>query len=97
MGTGSGGRLSLTAGLAMGSLWGKLAWGDFWFWDPKEMWSLVSWLVYIGYFHFRYMFPGRLRAVTAAWSIAGAVAIVITLLTSMLSALSGASLHAYAS
>jgi len=35
----------LTLGLILGSWWGKLAWGDYWGWDPKELWSLVSWLV----------------------------------------------------
>ena len=42
----------LTLGLFLGSYWGKLAWGDYWGWDPKELWSLVSWLVFLGYFHF---------------------------------------------
>ena len=50
----SGFRL-LTLGLLLGSLWGKLAWGDYWGWDPKELWSLVCWLIYLGYFHFRYI------------------------------------------
>ncbi|MDD4888444.1 MAG: cytochrome c biogenesis protein CcsA [Phycisphaerae bacterium] len=87
----------LTLGLVLGSVWGKVAWGDYWFWDPKEMWSLVSWLVFLGYFHFRHMFPRRYRAITAAWSIAGAAAIVVTLMASIVSALSGASMHAYVS
>ena len=46
----------LTLGLILGSVWGKLAWGDYWNWDPKELCSLASWLVFIGYFDFRYMF-----------------------------------------
>jgi ABC-type transport system involved in cytochrome c biogenesis permease subunit len=36
----------LTLGLILGSWWGKLAWGHYWGWDPKELWSLASWLVY---------------------------------------------------
>jgi ABC-type transport system involved in cytochrome c biogenesis permease subunit len=46
----------LTFGLILGSVWAKLAWGDYWNWDPKELWSLASWLIYVGYFHFRYMY-----------------------------------------
>ncbi len=45
----------LTIGLILGSIWGKLAWGHYWNWDPKELWSLASWLVYVGYFHYRYI------------------------------------------
>ena len=43
----------LTVGLLVGSVWAKSAWGDFWVWDPKENWSLVTWLVYGGYLHLR--------------------------------------------
>jgi cytochrome c-type biogenesis protein CcsB len=43
----------LTIGLLVGSVWAKSAWGDFWVWDPKENWSLVTWLIYGGYLHLR--------------------------------------------
>lgn len=80
----------LTLGLILGSLWGKLAWGDYWNWDPKEMWSLASWLVYVGYFHFRAQF-GAAKKASAVWLITGFVFIVITLLCSRLFA----GLHSY--
>jgi ABC-type transport system involved in cytochrome c biogenesis permease subunit len=85
----------LTLGLLLGSWWGKLAWGDYWGWDPKELWSLASWLVYVGYFHWRYMF-GRLRPrINSLWAIAGMAAIIITLLWVNLSRLFPG-LHSYA-
>jgi cytochrome c-type biogenesis protein CcsB len=43
----------LTVGLLVGSVWAKSAWGDYWVWDPKENWSLVTWLTYGGYLHLR--------------------------------------------
>jgi ABC-type transport system involved in cytochrome c biogenesis permease subunit len=43
----------LTLGLLLGSLWGKICWGHYWQWDPKEMWSLATWFVYAAYFHVR--------------------------------------------
>lgn len=43
----------LTVGLLFGSVWAKSAWGDYWVWDPKENWSLVTWLVYGAYLHLR--------------------------------------------
>jgi len=85
----------LTLGLVLGSWWGKLAWGDYWGWDPKELWSLASWLVYLGYFHWRYMF-GKIHArINSLWAIAGMAAIIITLLWVNLSRLFPG-LHSYA-
>ncbi len=85
----------LTLGLLLGSWWGKLAWGDYWGWDPKELWSLASWLVYLGYFHFRSMFGKKHPGINSAWAIAGLIVIVITLLWVNLSSLF-AGLHSYA-
>ena len=88
----------LTLGLILGAVWGKIAWGDYWSWDPKEMWSLASWFVYLGYFHFRYMFPTRYREITAMWAIAGAAVIVLTLLSTVVPQLAGAGgMHTYSS
>jgi len=85
----------LTLGLILGSVWGKLAWGDYWGWDPKELWSLVSWLVYIGYLHWRYMFGRKHPRLNSAWALTGMAAIVITLLWVNLSRLFPG-LHSYA-
>ena len=85
----------LTLGLLLGSWWGKLAWGDYWGWDPKELWSLASWLVYVGYFHFRYMFGKRHKYINSSLAILGIIAIVITLLWVNLSRVFPG-LHSYA-
>lgn len=86
----------LTLGLVLGSWWGKLAWGDYWGWDPKELWSLASWLVYVGYFHFRYMFGKRYKYINSSLAILGIIAIMITLLWVNLSRIFSG-LHNYAS
>jgi ABC-type transport system involved in cytochrome c biogenesis permease subunit len=70
----------LTLGLVLGSVWGKRAWGDYWGWDPKELWSLASWLVYIGYLHFRYMFGKKFTRINSLWVLLGFIVIIITLL-----------------
>jgi len=85
----------LTLGLLLGSVWGQRAWGDWWGWDPKELWSLASWLVYLGYFHFRYMFGKKHLRINSAWIITGLFVIIITLLWVNLSKLF-AGLHSYA-
>ncbi len=41
----------LTLALALGSYWGNEAWGAYWQWDPKEQWSLATWLIYAAFFH----------------------------------------------
>jgi ABC-type transport system involved in cytochrome c biogenesis permease subunit len=85
----------LTLGLVLGSIWGQNAWGDWWGWDPKELWSLASWLVYVGYFHFRYMFGKKFPRINSLWAIVGLVVIIITLLWVNLSRLFPG-LHSYA-
>jgi len=85
----------LTAGLVLGAVWGKLAWGDYWNWDPKELWSLASWLVYVGYLHFRAMHGPKHPGINAALALVGMATIVITLLWVNLSRLF-AGLHSYA-
>jgi ABC-type transport system involved in cytochrome c biogenesis permease subunit len=86
----------LTAGLLLGSWWGKICWGDYWGWDPKELWSLISWLVYIGYLHFRYMFKRKYLNINSILAIIGMAAIIITLIWVNLSRLFPG-LHNYAS
>lgn len=85
----------LTLGLIMGSWWGKLAWGDYWGWDPKELWSLASWLIYVEYFHVRYMFGKKYPRLNSSLAILGAIVIVITLLWVNLSRFF-TGLHSYA-
>jgi cytochrome c-type biogenesis protein CcsB len=65
----------LTVGLLVGSVWAKSAWGDFWVWDPKENWSLVTWLVYGGYLHLRRV--RGWRGERAAWLLIIGFAVVM--------------------
>jgi cytochrome c-type biogenesis protein CcsB len=39
--------------LVAGPIWAQYAWGRYWGWDPKEVWSLVTWVVYAAYLHAR--------------------------------------------
>jgi cytochrome c-type biogenesis protein CcsB len=43
----------LTLGILTGAVWAESAWGRYWSWDPKETWSLITWLVYAGLLHAR--------------------------------------------
>jgi ABC-type transport system involved in cytochrome c biogenesis permease subunit len=64
----------MTLALVLGALWGKICWGDWWQYDPKEMWSLATWLTFAAWFHFR----GNETA--SKWLLRfGAVMIILTL------------------
>ena len=64
----------MTLALTLGALWGKICWGDWWQYDPKEMWSLATWLTFAAYFHF------RRNATVSKWLLRfGAVMIILTL------------------
>lgn len=39
--------------LVFGMIWASKAWGRYWGWDPKEVWSLITWLFYALYLHTR--------------------------------------------
>ena len=66
----------LTLGLVLGAWWGKVCWGHWWQFDPKEMWSLATWLLYAAYFHLRARLSPRAQRV---FLVAGAVMVVLTL------------------
>ncbi len=41
----------LGAGIIFGSIWANLSWGNYWSWDPKEVWALIAFMVYGGAAH----------------------------------------------
>lgn len=59
------GFLWLSLGIITGSVWANSAWGTYWSWDPKETWSLITWLIYAAMLHARTMQGWRGRRV--AW------------------------------
>lgn len=36
----------LTAGIFIGAVWANISWGRYWGWDPKEVWALITMLLY---------------------------------------------------
>ncbi len=42
-----------TFAIVAGAIWAGQSWGRAWGWDPKEVWSLVTWLAYAAYLHAR--------------------------------------------
>ncbi len=67
----------LTIGIISGAIWANAAWGRYWAWDPKEVWSLITWFIYAIYLHLRVVakWKGKPAAIT---SIIGFVSVVFT-------------------
>ena len=67
----------LTAGILTGAVWANYAWGAYWSWDPKETWSLITWIVYALFLHARFTrgWKGRRLAVL---SIVGFLSVIFT-------------------
>ena len=47
------GVLMLTVTILSGAIWAEQAWSAFWTWDPKEVWALITWIIYAVYLHLR--------------------------------------------
>jgi len=47
------GFLFLTVVILSGAIWAEQAWSAFWTWDPKEVWALITWIIYAVYLHLR--------------------------------------------
>ncbi len=47
------GYLLLTAVIVIGAVWAEAAWSAYWTWDPKEVWALITWIIYTVYLHIR--------------------------------------------
>lgn len=81
-----------TFAVIAGAIWAESAWGRFWGWDPKEIWSFIAFIVYAAYLHARATAGWKGRA--AAWvNVAGLVVMVFNLLVVNLVI---AGLHSYA-
>lgn len=69
----------LTLGIISGALWAEKAWGSYWRWDPKEVWALITWLIYALVLHVRLVSGWRGRR-AAILSIVGFASVLFTFL-----------------
>ena len=71
------GLLFLSFTMITGAIWAEQAWGSYWSWDPKETWSLVTWLVYAIYLHMRLRRGWKGRA-AAIFAVVGFICVIFT-------------------
>ena len=69
------GFLLLTVTILSGALWAEQAWSAFWTWDPKEVWALITWIIYAVYLHLR--LRGKRKGTVMAWYAMIAVPVVL--------------------
>ena len=65
-----------TLAMITGMLWADTAWGSYWRWDPRETWSLITWLIFAIILHARLLRGWRGRK-AALLSILGFMSIII--------------------
>lgn len=67
----------LSSGILTGAVWAHYAWGSYWSWDPKETWSLITWIVYALFLHARFVRGWKGRRM-AALSVIGFACVIMT-------------------
>jgi ABC-type transport system involved in cytochrome c biogenesis permease subunit len=68
----------LTLGIVLGALWAQVAFTDYWSWDPKEVWALVTWLLVAAHLHMTNV-DDRRGAPAAALAVVAMAALYFTL------------------
>jgi ABC-type transport system involved in cytochrome c biogenesis permease subunit len=71
------GYVALSLGMIAGGIWGEQAWGDYWSWSIKEVWTLITWWVCTFYDHVRRRRGWRGRAAMGIAALA-LVAVLVT-------------------
>lgn len=81
----------MTAGMFFGAIWANEVWGNFWSFDIKENWALVSWLMFSMYLHFRR--HKSFNKFSKYFVILGFICIVVTMF--FVNIMGGSSQHTY--
>ena len=71
------GFLFLTFVIITGAIWAERAWGSYWSWDPKETWSLITWIIYSIYLHLR-LSKGWKGKAAAIFAVVGFICVIFT-------------------
>ena len=71
------GLLFLTFTILTGAIWAERAWGSYWSWDPKETWSLITWIIYAIYLHLRIRRGWRGKS-AAVFAVIGFLCVIFT-------------------
>ena len=68
----------LTVGIFLGAVWANVSWGNYWSWDPKESWALITLMVYAVPFHSTSIAVFRRPRVYHLYMVCAFLSVVIT-------------------
>lgn len=68
-----------SASMFAGAIWAYLAWGTYWLWEPKVIWSFIVWFYYAGAMHAYYVKEWRGKGLAIA-TVAGFFVVLFTYL-----------------
>ena len=69
---------SMAIGIFIGAVWANVSWGRYWGWDPKEVWALITMLVYASLFHVASIKRFRSALFFHGYSIIAFLSVLIT-------------------
>ncbi len=68
----------LTIGIFIGAIWANVSWGNYWSWDPKEVWALITLLIYAAPLHERLLKTFQKPLFFHIYGIVAILSVVIT-------------------
>ena len=76
---------SFSAGMVCGGIWAYYAWGSYWIWTPKEIWSVLLWVYFAALTHLKFIpagpgWPGWTRKLEMGATAAGYFVMLATFL-----------------
>lgn len=83
----------MVLGLMLGAVWADQVWGNYWSWDIKEIWSLITAAFYLCYFHARRV--PKMKKYASIFATIGFFALIFTFLCVNVLPNVGGSMHTY--
>lgn len=76
---------AFSAGMVCGGIWAYYAWGSYWIWTPKEIWSVILWVYFAALTHMKFIpagkgWPGWSRRLEMGATAAGYLVMLATFL-----------------
>ncbi|RJP23975.1 MAG: hypothetical protein C4529_03180 [Deltaproteobacteria bacterium] len=76
---------AFSAGMVCGGIWAFYAWGSYWIWTPKEIWSVIVWIYFAALTHLKYIpaqqgWPGWTKRLEMGATAAGYGVMLLTFL-----------------
>jgi ABC-type transport system involved in cytochrome c biogenesis permease subunit len=76
---------AFSAGMVCGGIWAYYAWGSYWIWTPKEIWSVIVWIYFATLTHLKFIpaqegWPGWTKRLEMGATAAGYGVVLLTFL-----------------